>query len=137
MADSADACAAIQRDLDRLEKWAERNLRKFSKGKCQVLHTGRNIPMHQDRLGTDQLRSSFPEKDPGVLVDKLVMSQQCARVAKAANSILGCIKKSIACRLREVILPLYSALVRPHLECCVQIWALLYKKDMDLLERVH
>lgn len=43
--------AAIQRDLDRTEKWAGKNFMKFSKGKCKVLHLGRNSPMHQDTLG--------------------------------------------------------------------------------------
>jgi len=49
--DTPEGCAAIQRDLDRLEGWVERNVIKFSKGKCKVLHLGRNNPMHQYRLG--------------------------------------------------------------------------------------
>ncbi|KAK4808459.1 hypothetical protein QYF61_005776 [Mycteria americana] len=94
---------ALQRDLDRLDLWAEVNCMGFNKAKCKHLN----------------------------------MSQQCAQVAKKANGSLACIRNSVASRTREVIVPLYSALVRPHLECCVQFWAPHYKRDIEVVECVQ
>ncbi|KAK4823676.1 hypothetical protein QYF61_005647 [Mycteria americana] len=133
--DTSESRATLQEDLDRLEEWANKNLMKFNKDKCKVLHPGKHNPGGQHRLGSTQLGSSSVERDPGD--NKLNMSEQCAAVAKKANRMLGCINKAITSRDKKVIIPLYSALVRPHLEYCVQFWSLLYKKDVDRLERVQ
>jgi len=68
--------------------------------------------------------------------EKLDMSHHCAFAAQKVTCILGCIKRSMASRLREVILPPYCALGRPHLESCIQLWSPQHKKDTELLQRV-
>ncbi|KAJ7407443.1 hypothetical protein BTVI_63170 [Pitangus sulphuratus] len=125
------AVPPFRRTWTGLESWAERNLTKFNKGKCRVLHLGKKEP----RAPVQAAGKKLSGEGSGVLVDyKLSMSQQ---VDQEASGILGYLRKSVVSRLREVILSLYSALVKPHLQCCVQCWASCYKRDMELLEQVQ
>ena len=109
--------------MDGLEKWGYANLIKYNKAKCKVQHLGQSNLKHRYRLGREWLERSPDRKDLGMLVDSTTMSQQCVLAAQKVNCILGCIKRSVTSRSREVILPLYSALMRPHLQYCAQFWS--------------
>ena len=86
------------------------------------------------RLGNEWIESRPAEKDLGVLVcEKLTMSWQCVLTAHNA----GCIKNSVASRSREGILPLFTAIVGPHLEYWVQLSGRQHRKDVNLLEQVQ
>ncbi|PKU33807.1 hypothetical protein llap_15889 [Limosa lapponica baueri] len=131
----APCIGCYQKLFSNLERWAHANLIKFNKAKKGV---GWGNPKHKYKLGREWIESSPEDKYLGVVVDeKLNMSQQWVLTAQKASHILGCITRSVASRSREVILPLYSAVMRPHLEYCVQLWSNQHTKDTDVFEQVH
>lgn len=91
----------------------------------QVPNLGRNDPMYPYMVVTDPLGNSFARKN-----SKVTVTQQCVHVARKLNS-LGCIRRSVDSRAMEVILNLYSALIKPHLECVPNSG---HKGDIDLLK---
>lgn len=101
-------------------KWVWRNLVKFNKNEYRVLHLDKN-PMYKYSLRTDLLEIISREKGLRILVDnRVAMTLQCGLAAKKANVTLGCIKKSFTSMTVKVLLPLCSALVKLHLEHCIQ-----------------
>jgi ribonuclease P/MRP protein subunit RPP40 len=128
----------FQFDLDKISDWAHKWGMSFNINKCQVLHMGNKNKNFTYKLQGVDVVNAIDVGDLGVLVTKeFKMGTQCAAASNKANRMLGYLKRSICSRSKEVILPLYKSLVRPHLEYAVQFWSPYFKKDIDVIERVQ
>ena len=123
MASSANEIASIQEDLDRLSHWSEKWLMSFNVNKCKVMHLGYNNVNADYFLCGETLINVTEEKDLEVIIQQnLKVDLQCASAVKKANQILGMISRTFANKSKDIIVPLYKSLVRPHLEYCIQTW---------------
>ena len=128
----------LQQDLARLGEWSDRWQMPFNVGKCKVMHIGHKNPNANYVLNGRALESTVSEKDLGVVItNDLKFSRQCIEAEKKAQRILGYVKRQFGFRNREIVLNLYTSLVRPHLEYAVQFWCPSYRKDIARLERVQ
>ena len=62
------------------------------------------------------------------------MSEQCGIAASKGNQILGLTRRHIPYKEKELIIPVYKAIIRPHLEYCIQAWRPYCQKNKDTLE---
>ena len=110
----------------------------FNFGKCKCLHTGHGNLDVNYKMGDTVLGTTVKEKDLGVTISAdMKVSEQCGIAASKGNQILGLIRRNITYKGKKLIIPLYKAIVRPHLECCIQAWRPYCKKDIDTLERIQ
>ena len=128
----------LQDDLNKLTEWSEKWQMLFNYGKCKCLHTGHGNEDAQYTMGDTVLNTTIKEKDLGLTISAdMKVSGQCAIAAAKGNQILGLIRRNIVYKEKELIIPLYKTIVRPHLEYCIQAWRPYRKKDIDILERVQ
>ena len=128
----------LQKDLDQLVEWSEKWQMKFNIEKCKVLKLGRLDNGSRYQLDNLDISISECERDLGVMVSKdLKPRQNCINVRNKANRVLGFISRSVSNRSASVIMQLYLALVRPHLDYAVQFWSPYYRMDINSLEGIQ
>ena len=106
-------------------------------GKCKCLHTGPGNMNYE--MGGTILSKTVKEKDLGVTMNaNMKVSEQCSRIAASkGNQVLGMIRRNITYKEKSLIVPLYKAIVRPHLEYCIQAWNPYLRKDKDMLDKIQ
>ena len=128
----------LQDDIDKLVKWSEKWQMLFNFGKCKCLHIGPGNTSMNYEMGGTILSTTVKEKDLGVTMNaNMKVSEQCRIAASKANQVLGMIRRNITYKDKSLIVPLYKAIVRPHLEYCIQAWSPYLRKDIDMLEKIQ
>ena len=130
--------ALIQSDLDRLVNWSNKWQMSYNVNKCKILHIGSSNDRSNYSMNGTELLKVNEEKDLGVNISNdLKPGKHCSEVVKTANKLIGFIGRTFEFKSDKVVLTLFNALVRPHLEYCVQFWSPYYRKDIEKLERVQ
>lgn len=128
----------LQSDLDSLAEWSNKWQLRFNASKCKCIHYGKNCSNYVYTMCGQDIENVCTEKDLGVTFDQeLRFSVHIQQKVKKANQILGMIRNTFQCLDKEVFLPLYKSLIRPHLEYASVIWKPNLKKDIISIENVQ
>ena len=135
---SSNDIYTLQEDLDKLAAWSEKWQLAFNIEKCKSLHVGVKNVHHEYHMNGKMLKQIEDEKDLGVIIDeKLDFHRQTASVIKKANGVLGAIKRTFLKLDKNVFPPLFTSLVRTHLEYANVIWGPFFKGDIKAVEKVQ
>ena len=132
----------LQNSINYLVKWSKKWLLGFNTSKCNMMHLGKNNPEYgytmADGTNLQDLNVTKCEKDLGVHVDTLLdFNDHITKLVKKGRSMSGMLFRSIVSRSSDILIPLYKALVRPHLEYANPVWSPYLVKDIDRIERVQ
>ena len=129
----------LQDDIDKLVKWSEKWQMLFNFGKCKCLHTGPGSTSINYEMGGTILSKTVKGKDDlGVTMNaNMKVSEQSRIAASKGNQVLGMIRRNITYQDKSLIVPLYKAIVRPHLEYCIQAWSPYLRKYIDMLDKIQ
>ena len=106
-------------------------------GKCKCQHTGPGNTGMNYEMGETILTKTVKEKYLGVTMHaNMKVSEQCRIAASKGNQVLVMIRRNITYKENSLTVPLYNAIVRPHLEYCIQAWKPHLMKDIDMLEKI-
>ena len=129
---------SLQDDLDKLVKLSEKWQMLFNFGKCKCIHIGHGNMDEEYKMGDAVLGRTTQEKDLDITFSAdMKVSEQCGIAASKGNQILGLIRRTVTYKEKQLIIPLYKTIVRPHLEYCIKAWRPYRKKDIDKLERIQ
>jgi hypothetical protein len=129
---------SIQSDLDKIAKWSKSWGMNFNVNKCNVLHVGKTNIRSTYFMSGRALTATDVQRDLGVVIsDDFKFTKQCIEACKKANKVLGFIYRNFDHKSKDIILPLYKSLVRPHLEYAIQFWNPYFVKDIEILEQVQ
>ena len=129
---------SLQDDLDKLVKWLKKWQMLFNFGKCKCIHIGHGNMDEEYIMGDVVLGRTTQEKDLGVTFSaNMKASEQCGIAESKGSQILRLIRRIITYKEKQLIVPLYKAIGRPHFEYCIQAWRPYRKKDIDKLERIQ